>query len=293
MRFRHSPLRSGFAILLATLTILGVVGIRGISAQDATPAPTAGLPEGPLGVQIQWLVDYLNMNPADAEAVDFTTIFTSDVLADVAEPDLKAIFAEIHTQMGTVRVKPDSIATTRDFPATNANFMLVGDTGIELPTSLSVDPDSGLISSVYFQDPILPAATPVASPAASPAASPVTTPEHGLVLPPAAMGEQIQWLLDTVNGTTPVTETDIEAHFSPTFLSTTPASDVVAQIEAARATAPLTVKDNMIITTMDYPPSTGGFVLLGAKGEEFQVGITMDVESGLIRDFVIAQSTGG
>ena len=88
-------MRTGFVQrMLAVLTLSLFVGIAAIApstatAQDVSPTP-AGWPEGPLGEQIQWLVDYINMPAADAAEVDLTTKFTPGVLADVSADELAA-----------------------------------------------------------------------------------------------------------------------------------------------------------------------------------------------------------
>lgn len=289
---RRSPFRAGFAILIASLTIFGFAAPQWAAAQGTSATPSVsttidGLPDGPLGTQIQWLVDYLNMAPEQAATIDLTTVFAPEVLAQVSAADLGNLLAQIAAQFAPVTVKPGSILTTRDLPATNGRFVLVGKDGTEIPATLSVDRESGLINGIFFENPVMPAASPVASPVASPAASPAASPESGLVLPEGALGEQIQWLLDTVNGSTKVTEADIEARFTPEFLATTPASEIVEQIELVRANAPVTVKDNLIIMTMDYPPSTSGFVLQAGNGSEFQTGVSIDTGSGLIKGFSI------
>ncbi|MGC4189748.1 MAG: Cpe/LpqF family protein [Thermomicrobiales bacterium] len=297
MQSHHSALRAGFAILLTACTLFGFATPQWASAQgtpspdtSATPSTSTtidGLPDGPLGTQIQWLVDYLNMPAGDAATVDLTAVFTPEVLAQVPADQMQQILAQIRGEIGPVHVKPGSILTTRDLPATTARFVLVGKDGIELPTSLSIDRDSGLINGIFFENPVMPAAASAASPVASPEASPAASPESGLMLPQGALGQQIQWLLDTVNGTAPITEADIAARFTPEVLAETSAADIIARIELVRASAPVSVKDNLIITTMDYPPSTSGFVLQAANGSEFQAGITIDIESGLIRGFTI------
>lgn len=293
---RRSPFRAGFAILLASLTLFGLAApqwsaAQGTSATPSTSTTIDGLPDGPLGTQIQWLVDYLNLPPEEAATVDLTTIFAPEVLGQVSAEELQGILAQVSTLLAPVTVKPGSILTTRDMPATNGRFVLVGADGTEVPVTLSVDRDSGLVNGIFFGNPILPTASPVASPvaslAASPAASPEASPVSGLVLPEGALGEQIQWLLDAVNGTTPVTEADIQARFTPEFLATTPASEIIEQIELVRANAPVSVKDNLIIMTMDYPPSTSGFVLQAENGSEFQTGVSIDTDRGLIKGFSI------
>ncbi|MGB3327736.1 MAG: Cpe/LpqF family protein, partial [Thermomicrobiales bacterium] len=269
MRRQRPSVRAGFAILLTACTLLGLAAPQATGAQGASATPSAspsaidGLPNGPLGTQIQWLVDYLNMPATDAAAVDLTTIFAPEVLAQVPAAQMQGILAKVRTEIGPVRVRPGSIATTRDLPATTARFVLVGKGGIEVPVSLSIDRDSGLINGIFFENPAMPAASSGASPIASPEASPAASPASGLVLPQGALGEQIQWLLDSVNGTAPLTEREVAAHFTPEFLATTPASRIIEQIELARTAAPVSVKDDLIITTMDFPPSTAGFVLQG------------------------------
>lgn len=149
------------AVLLLSLVVgSGAIATSMATAQDATPA-AANLPEGPLGEQIQWLVDYINMPAADAAAVDLTTKFTPGVLADVPADQLAVIIGNLRDQLAPVTIDTASLVTTEDLPPTNANFVLVGRDGTRQPVSLTVAPDTGLIGSIWFSTQLPPAPTPV------------------------------------------------------------------------------------------------------------------------------------
>ena len=156
-------IRVGLAVLLAAVFSLSMVSQLEANAQSDAPAasPTVieGLPDGPLGEQMTWLVDYINMPAADAASVDLTTIFSPGVLADVPADQLAAIIGRLRDQLAPVTVDTATIVTTEDLPPTNANFILVGRDGTQQPVSLTVAPDTGLISSIWFSTQLAPAPT--------------------------------------------------------------------------------------------------------------------------------------
>ncbi len=156
---RQLILRSGIALLIAALAGIGAIAPGPVIAQDATPAADAQLPAGPLGEQITWLVDYINMPAAETASVDLTTTFSPGVLADVPADQLAAILGRLRDQLAPVTVDTATIVTTQDMPPTSANFMLIGRDGTQQPVSMTVAPDSGLISSIWFSRQIAPAPT--------------------------------------------------------------------------------------------------------------------------------------
>jgi hypothetical protein len=167
--------RIAAVLFLSLFVVSGAIAPSLATAQDATPA-AAGLPEGPLGEQMQWLVDYINMPAADAASVDLTTIFTPGVLADVPADQLAAIIGRLRDQLAPVTIDTASIVTTRDLPPSNANFILVGSDGTQQPVSLTVAPDTGLISSIWFSAQLPPAPTAVATATEAPTETATSAP---------------------------------------------------------------------------------------------------------------------
>ena len=172
--------RVGLAVLLAAVFSLSMASQLGTTAQSDAPAasPTVieGLPDGPLGEQMSWLVDYINMPAEDAASVDLTTIFSPGVLADVPAEQLAAIIGRLREQLAPVTIDTATIVTTKDLPPTNATFILVGRDGTQQPVSLTVAPDRGLISSIWFWAQLAPAPTPEATATLVPTEVPTETP---------------------------------------------------------------------------------------------------------------------
>ncbi len=128
--------------------------------------------------------------------------------------------------------------------------------------------------------------TPVVAGAQTPAA-----------LPEGALGGQIGWLVETLNGDPAgITGDELEPHFSPELLAQLPA-DALAQTLAGLATqlAPFEIEADSIVTTRDMPPTNASFVLAGADGVRLSTTVVIDRESGLITglwfDFAPAPST--
>jgi hypothetical protein len=223
---RFNLLQRGAAVLLLVVLLgAGLVSMTTTEAQDASPtaAANSGLPEGPLGTQIQWLVDYINSPESDAASVDLTTVFAPWVLADVPAPQLQQILSNIRAQLAPVTVDTETMVTT-DLPPTNANFYLVGADGTQLPTSMSVDPTSGLISSIWFSAPIPPAPTAIPSETAIPTETlvPTETPTTTATLEPTETATSTATLVPTETATEIPTETATPA---PTETPTLPPTE--------------------------------------------------------------------
>ena len=117
--------RISCVLLLSLFVGSGVIATSMATAQDVTPV-AAGLPEGPLGEQIHWLVDYINMPAADAASVDLTTRFTPGVLADVPADQLAAIIGRVRDQLAPVTIDTATIVTTRDTPPNGRHLHAAG-----------------------------------------------------------------------------------------------------------------------------------------------------------------------
>ena len=165
-------LQVNIAVSSANSLIEGLTFSTAPTTEAATPevaavaSPVASipdLPDGPLGEQIQWLVDLLNGDAANITADAVEPHVAKVVLNEVPAADLAAILVDVASQAAPLMVEPNTLVTTRDMPPTGAQFVLAGRDGVRLPTSLSVDRESGLITGLYFQpapDPAAPGSTP-------------------------------------------------------------------------------------------------------------------------------------
>ncbi|MEJ7902421.1 MAG: Cpe/LpqF family protein [Thermomicrobiales bacterium] len=124
------------------------------------------------------------------------------------------------------------------------------------------------------------AQTPVATPEASPVA--------GGQLPDGPLGEQIQWLVNLLNGDpAEITGDEIEAHLTPAFLDAAPAEEIVEGLLQVAGSRPFAIDDDLIITTMDLPATNGRFVLVGNDAMRIGVSLQIDRDTGLIAGLML------
>jgi len=274
------------AVVMSTLALFTAAGSSPVVAQSsssssspeasqASPAAIA-LPQGALGLQIEWLLKTLNTPANDATSDPIAKHVSPEFLAMIPADKLAADLLALNADLGPFTIKDNAVLTTRDYPPTTAIFVLVGSSSsstVEVRTSLSIDRDSGLIRTLTFET----------GANATPGASPVAA----VILPSGPLGMQIQWLLDSVNGDPSlITPAMIEAHFTPEYLARVSAADILSALTKAHSEAvPVTIEDGSIITTMDFPPTVSGFVLVAADGSTLQSGIVVDRDSGLINGF--------
>lgn len=268
IRSLASLTRSGIALLLTTALLSSQVALA--QTPDATPQ----LPEGPLGAQIQWLLNTLNA-PANSPSTEPIEQHVSpDLLATLPADKLAEDFLKLHADHGPLVIKDDSLITTLDLPPTHASFVLVGTDGAEIPTGLTIDRETGLISGLSFD--LETGATPAASPAA------------GIDLPQGPLGEQIQWVIQTFNtGASDSTSDQLGEHFTADFLKQVPATQLIAvfgQLHGQVGT--VTIEAGSLTTSRDMPPTNARFILVGEHGTRLQASIQIDRESGKIAGLV-------
>ncbi|MCO5220467.1 MAG: alpha/beta fold hydrolase [Thermomicrobiales bacterium] len=284
---RKLLLRCGLALLSLALVATVTITPARIVAQDATPATgsaaTDGLPPGPLGEQIAWLVDYINLPDSDAAGQDIAAKFTPEVLAQAPADVLQRVLGQVRAELAPVEIVTDSIVTTMDDPPTNARFLLLGRDGIQLPASLSVDPASGLISGLLRgTDSARRYPTAIASPeaVASPGAGP---------FPENEIGQQAAWTWELLQPSTmPVDPSEIEAHVDAALMAQAPADQVAVGLDQLKeAYGPFTIEPDSVITTRDEPPTNLSYIIVGVDGTRLQVALTLDPDSGLLSGFLI------
>ena len=274
-RLSQSLAATVFTIALSALTIFGMAGPNLVSAQTPDASPPASpdatiLPEGPLGQQIQWLLDSLNAPANSASADPIEKHVSPDFLATMSADTLATDFLKLNADLGPFTIKDHSLITTMDLPATHASFVLVGKKGTEVHTGLTIDRDSGLVSGLTFE--IERGATPVASP--------VTT----IALPQGALGDQIQWVLDTINsGASSTTSEQITQHVGEDLLAQVPTEQLISTFGQLHTQAGVvTIEAGSLFTSRDMPPTNARFVVVGEKGIRLNASIVIDRESGKI-----------
>lgn len=148
----------------ALASILGASRALGQEASPAaSPEPGMQLPEGPLGMHAQWLLDSVNAGPGTITTEQIHEHFT---LAFLEKTPISKVFksiAALQIDGVTYTIEENSFITTMDMPATNGRFVLVGSDGSRNQVSMVIDRDSKLINEFS----IAPAgenATPEASP---------------------------------------------------------------------------------------------------------------------------------
>jgi hypothetical protein len=142
-----------------------VPGWNAVSAQtpEASPMAAVQLPDGPLGEQIQWILDTANAGAGTITEEQINEHFSLDFLAETPLSEVLGALTDLQSAGITYELDP-MIITTMDLPASNGNFILIGSDESETRVSVQIDRDSGMITGLTVQ----PAsdATPVASPAA-------------------------------------------------------------------------------------------------------------------------------
>jgi hypothetical protein len=153
------------AVVVASFSTL--IGSQALSAQTPAASPEASpvavlLPDGPLGEQIQWLLDFANGEADQIPLIE--EHFSPEFFAEAPSEETIAALTALQTAGIDYEIDPDSIITTMDLPASNGRFILIGSDGSLTEVSVQIDRDSGAIRGLLIQ----PAtdATPSASPAA-------------------------------------------------------------------------------------------------------------------------------
>src|SRR5690606_15008636 len=115
------------------------------------------------------------------------------------------------------------------------------------------------------------AATMLLTPVVSSAQTPVA-------LPDGALGEQIAWLIETLNGdSAAITAEVLEPRFSPEILAELPADALAPTLAGLAAQmAPFELEADSIVTTRDNPPTNASFVLAGAGGVRLATTLVID-----------------
>ena len=156
--------------LAASATFAALAGSRAI-AQTPEASPVAGdviLPDGPLGVHAQWLLDVANAGPGKLKVAEIESHFSIGFFEETPMAEIFKTLSDLQSLGVTWEIDPDTFITTMDLPASNGSFTMVGDDGSMLRVGITIDRESELIDSLSIE-PGDGSATPVASPEASPA----------------------------------------------------------------------------------------------------------------------------
>lgn len=275
MRMRRLPVAlATLLILLPALMAVGSASERPLATPGSSPVAPATMPNGALGAQMLWLVDAINFPDIEGTRARMTLHVAPSFLDFVPLDLLARDFATVRKDLGMVTITEVAVVS-RDYPPSIARFTLAGTTGGAVLVSLSIDPVSRQIDGLYFSFSSVDFATPMAHQAL------------GAVLPAGSLGSAMAWLLDVLNDPGEIlTDAQLSAHFTASFLNTTPPDVIRARIAAVHQAAPVTIADRLISVTMDQPPTTAGCVLIGRGGESFRLVVTI-APGGLITALVL------
>ncbi|MEJ7840056.1 MAG: Cpe/LpqF family protein [Thermomicrobiales bacterium] len=119
---------------------------------------------------------------------------------------------------------------------------------------------------------------------ATPKASPIA-------LPQGPLGEQLQWMEDSLNAEGGVTPEEVASHLAPTYtdLTAEEIADVITSLGAEGG--PYEIDTSTLIMTMDFPPTLASFKVYGESGGILSGGMTIDRDSGLIGGFELISGT--
>lgn len=136
-------------------SLLAVATVGRVAAQESTPqaSPEAipDLPEGPLGVQIQWLVELLNGDLAEITNATVEPHLDPPVLQENPADGLVAILIDVATKAAPLTVEPQTMTTTEDSPPSAAQFVLQGKDNLRFTTSVAVNSQTGLINGMNIE----------------------------------------------------------------------------------------------------------------------------------------------
>ncbi|MDQ3655094.1 MAG: Cpe/LpqF family protein [Chloroflexota bacterium] len=170
MKAMTTSIRLSIPVAIVAALTATLLGPQLLTAQtpeappEASPVAGAPLPDGPLGDQIQWLLDTANAGAGSITTEQIDEHFDGAFIEEVTIEEILSVLSGLQLAGVTYEIEPNSVITTMDLPATNGRFILVGSDGSRTEVSVQIERDAGLIVGLLIQ----PAseATPEASPAA-------------------------------------------------------------------------------------------------------------------------------
>jgi hypothetical protein len=143
-------------------------------AQDGLNA----LPEGALRDQIEWFLGVINGTGGEVIVEEVEAHFTDAFLAQVSAGQVLGTIEAMRPSLGTVSIDRISPGSTEH----DAGVALVGETGLRMRLTISIEPESGLIQGLMIQPDTSSAGTAATAVAA-------TTGTPATVASPPATGE--------------------------------------------------------------------------------------------------------
>ncbi len=280
-RFRKIA-RTAIALAIATAMVPAFAGSGTLAlTPEAAAVGEFMLPDGPLGENAEWLLGVANAGEGALRLGDVNTHFHPSYFEDNSMPELYSQLSELQSAGITYEIEMDTFATTRDMPATNGSFVLIGSDGSRMVVGMTVDPESGQITNFMLQ--------PEGPPEATTEATPEATPVMELSLPEGPIGEQAEWLLGVANaGEGALRLGDVNTHFHPSYFEGNSMPELYSQLsELQSAGITFEIDLETFIMTTDEPSTQGSFILVGSDGSLTEMHITIDPESGQITDFML------
>lgn len=126
---------------------------------------------------------------------------------------------------------------------------------------------------------------------ASPEGDLATPDASPIALPQGPLGEQLQWLQDSLNAEGGVSAEEVATHLAPSYTDLTPdeIADVITTLGSEGG--PYSIDTSTMIMTMDFPPTLASFTIYGESGGVLNGGMSIDRDSGLISGFELISGT--
>ena len=149
---RSTFIRSGIAAAAVAATGHNRAAAQHPSASpSASPAARVIVPAGPLGDQALWILDIANSDQSPIRFEEIREHFSESFLDGTTMADLMTMLSSLRTAGVTREIEPNSFITTRDLPASNGRFVLVGSDGARHAVSITIDRESGLITALEIK----------------------------------------------------------------------------------------------------------------------------------------------
>jgi hypothetical protein len=161
---RSTFVRSGIALVAAASQVGRVLAQTPEASPSASPAAGVIVPEGPLGEQALWILEVANAGAGKITTAAIYEHFGESFFENTTMREVFSALSDLQSAGITYEIEPNSFISTRDLPASNGRFILIGRDGSRTEVSLQIERETGLIASLLIQ-PAADGATPVASPA--------------------------------------------------------------------------------------------------------------------------------
>lgn len=163
--------RSGMGMVASAAVVVAAGGSLRTFAQtpEASPAADVIFPDGPLGEHAMWLLEVANAGPGRLKMAEIDAHFDITFFETTPASVIFKTLTDLQSAGLTYEIDPGTFITTRDMPATNGRFVLVGSDDSRTEMALTINRETELIATFVVGPEGTLSDTAVASPEASPA----------------------------------------------------------------------------------------------------------------------------